>query len=742
MNDELSNGFRLGDWEIWPLRLLLAGPEGEHHVEPKTMEVLLALARQANYVVTRDHLLEQIWPRTYSAEASLTRCVSQLRHCFADNRGHPKYIETIPKRGYRLIAPIAAIETETTTGQQPGNGSTATTKAIAIPKNRRRQQRILWGTGALLLLAGVWLAVLRPAPDPAGPGTLSSSSQPNITVIPPARSIDKPTVTAYRKLSNSQVIMPPVSSPLPLLVDESRLYFQTFADGVLAQSQLAQSGGEVIPLAVPFDLSDSFVGLAGITPDKSEFVFAYFPGARSGPYQTELWVAPVMGGTARRLGRARLGVFSPSGKQLLFMQDSVMYMANADMSEPRKIATPANRVYWIRYSPDGTRVRFSQFLTDYVGRIWELKLDGSAPQQLLAEWPARSACCGSWTPDGRFYVFQARYEQSTQLWAIENSATGEMAAGEPFPITSSAIDFVRPTISSDGKTIFAVGWQLRGEVGEYDDEFDRFKPLPGLESMSVEQVEYSRDKQWVAYVSFPEGALWCRQLGVSRPLQLTPEPMRAASPKWSPDGSTIAFVGWESGGERGIFTVTIDGGNLSKISAEDTHNQSPSWSPDGSGLVFSESVSELLKLYDIRLATIRDLPGSAGLKRPVWSPDGQFIAGWARQDVNPALYDIALYDVAKRETEVVLENVRFPYMSWSADSGSLFLVDSFLRGLERAVYRLTLRDRSLSTIATIGKERNSWGTQGPWVGVKPDGTPIMLRDQSIHNIYALEWNPN
>lgn len=179
-----------------------------------------------------------------------------------------------------------------------------------------------------------------------------------------------------------------------------------------------------------------------------------------------------------------------------------------------------------------------------------------------------------------------------------------MAAGEPFPITSSAIDFMRPTISSDGKTIFAVGWQLRGEVGEYDDEFDRFKPLPGLESMSVEQVEYSRDKQWVAYVSFPEGALWCKQPGVSRALQLTPEAMRAANPKWSPDGSTIAFVGWEPGGKRGIFTVTADGGDLSQISVEDTHNQSPSWSPDGSGLVFGEAGSELLKLYDIRLATI------------------------------------------------------------------------------------------------------------------------------------------
>jgi TolB-like protein/DNA-binding winged helix-turn-helix (wHTH) protein len=106
MNDELSSGFRLKEWEIWPLRNLLNGPDGEQHIEPKAMQVLVALASEPGEVVTREFLLEKVWPDTYSGEVSLTRCISQLRRCFSDDRGNSQFIETIPKVGYRLVAPV------------------------------------------------------------------------------------------------------------------------------------------------------------------------------------------------------------------------------------------------------------------------------------------------------------------------------------------------------------------------------------------------------------------------------------------------------------------------------------------------------------------------------------------------------------------------------------------------------------------------------------------------------------
>ncbi len=110
MNDDLIDGFRLGDWQVWPLRNLLVGPDGEFHVELKTMEVLVTLAGHSNEVVTREALLEAIWPRTYSGDVALTRCISQLRSCLAVDSCDTQFIETIPKRGYRLFAPVTVIE--------------------------------------------------------------------------------------------------------------------------------------------------------------------------------------------------------------------------------------------------------------------------------------------------------------------------------------------------------------------------------------------------------------------------------------------------------------------------------------------------------------------------------------------------------------------------------------------------------------------------------------------------------
>jgi TolB-like protein/DNA-binding winged helix-turn-helix (wHTH) protein/Tfp pilus assembly protein PilF len=106
MSEELNNGFRIKNWEIWPLRDLLVGPDGEHHIEPKAMQVLVALAGHPEQVVTRENLLDEIWPDTYSGEVSLTRCVSQLRSSLSDERGNSEFIETIPKIGYRLVAPV------------------------------------------------------------------------------------------------------------------------------------------------------------------------------------------------------------------------------------------------------------------------------------------------------------------------------------------------------------------------------------------------------------------------------------------------------------------------------------------------------------------------------------------------------------------------------------------------------------------------------------------------------------
>jgi DNA-binding winged helix-turn-helix (wHTH) protein len=106
VSDPLAGGFRIGDHAVEPARGRIVSPAGETHVEPRAMDVLVALARKAGDTVGRDELIESVWKHPYVSDEALSRCISLLRHALGDDRSQPRYLETIPKRGYRLMAPV------------------------------------------------------------------------------------------------------------------------------------------------------------------------------------------------------------------------------------------------------------------------------------------------------------------------------------------------------------------------------------------------------------------------------------------------------------------------------------------------------------------------------------------------------------------------------------------------------------------------------------------------------------
>ncbi len=99
MNSDPKFGFRLGEWQAYPLRNLLVGPPGEVHIEPKVMQVLEQLAANAGEVVERDHLLETLWGGRAMSDEPLTRCIATLRRVLDDSPKEPRFIQTIPKHG-------------------------------------------------------------------------------------------------------------------------------------------------------------------------------------------------------------------------------------------------------------------------------------------------------------------------------------------------------------------------------------------------------------------------------------------------------------------------------------------------------------------------------------------------------------------------------------------------------------------------------------------------------------------
>ena len=133
------------------------------------------------------------------------------------------------------------------------------------------------------------------------------------------------------------------------------------------------------------------------------------------------------------------------------------------------------------------------------GRLYQVGVDGTNLHPLLPDWHTPpEECCGQWTPDGRYFVFQSR----GNIWArAEKGNFLGKANSQPVQLTSGPMSFSSPLPSKDGKKLFVVGALARGELSRYDSRTAEF--IPFLSGISADSVSFSKDGQWVAYWSAP-----------------------------------------------------------------------------------------------------------------------------------------------------------------------------------------------------------------------------------------------
>jgi len=111
--------FRLGDWLVQPNLNRVCSGDAKHQIEPKLMDVLVFLTKDPGSVRSKDEIIEAVWARKFISETTLTRAVAELRRVLGDDAQHPRFIETIPKRGYRLLAPAEWLDGSA--AQTPGH---------------------------------------------------------------------------------------------------------------------------------------------------------------------------------------------------------------------------------------------------------------------------------------------------------------------------------------------------------------------------------------------------------------------------------------------------------------------------------------------------------------------------------------------------------------------------------------------------------------------------------------------
>ena len=161
---------------------------------------------------------------------------------------------------------------------------------------------------------------------------------------------------------------------------------------------------------------------------------------------------------------------------------------------------------------------------------------------------------------------------------------------------------------------------------------------------------------------------------------------------------------------------------------------SPNWSPDGEKIMFSEAGRDRPLILDLLTRSTQSLAGDGRLGAPRWSPDGLHVAGRSGDR-------LVVHNLETGQSRILAEGKFYERWYWSADSRSLFVVDNVFLGSRRSVLRINIEDGNAVKLWQIGRDSSPWGSNGRWIGVTPTGKILMLRNNSIHNIYALDWDP-
>jgi len=683
--------YRFGNFEVDTRSGELRRSGVRIKVQDQPFRILIKLLERAGEVVTRDDLRSALWSADtfVDFDTVLNTAVKRLREVLGESADQPIFIETIPRRGYRFVAPV--------------NGGS---EAVATAPERSKRPSAWWFAAAIasLLVAGAIGAFLVWVRSPA--------------LLPRITSITQITSDGLSKNG--------------LVTDGDRIYFNEISSDHYVVAQVSSAGGStsILDSSTPGWLTVS------VTPDGSELlVVSYKPVAGS-----SLSIMPLPAGSIRPLGvPATDGRWGPDGK-LYFVRDKEILVAGHDGENPRKLVAVQGYAGLSSFSRDGKRLTFSVYddMND-TGTIWVVNTDGSDLHQPLQGWsePSR-VCCGSWSADEKFFLFSRFKDGEWRLWALpENPGFWRRRTREPVQLTAGPLNFLDPILSKDGRKLFAIGSHPKAELVRYDAKANELVPFLG--GLSAGDVEFSHDGKSVVYVRYPEATLWRCKTDGTEAFQLTYPPMRVSLAHWSPDDKQIAFSGIKDGDHWTVYQIPAAGGSLEQLSAGHTNEQDPTWSSDGKRLAFGQfqppgsSSITLIQLLDLSTRHISQVPESNDICCPRWSPDGTSLAAISIDSTRLVIFDFS----TQKWRDLTKVAGQLGYFNWSRD-GKYVYYDT-LMVTEPEFGRIRVADGRRERILGLKDVRRFWGNWGPWTGITPENEPLLVRDISNQEIYALQW---
>jgi Tol biopolymer transport system component/DNA-binding winged helix-turn-helix (wHTH) protein len=702
LSSEVHSLYRFGVFELEAHTGELRRDGVKLKLQDQPYQVLLKLLEHAGQTVTREELRCTLWSSDtfVDFETGLNTTIKRLRETLGDSAENPTFIETVPRRGYRFIAPVS----------RPNSLPEAPIGKIELARSRRR-------FGAAVPLG---VAIL------LGALSVGFSLRWSRPTRLPARVLDFAPLTSDGQAKVGR-----------LLTDGSRIYFSEVLPTGRILAQVSAKGGETT--TIPTTVSDPRP--ADISPDGTELLI--LSGKMKGEdetYEGRLWILPVAGGSARPIDNvlASDAVWGERAETILYSKGHDLFVVNRDGSGSHKFLTVSGYVEYLRWSPDRQRLRFTVSTRAMGGTssIWEVSTNGSGLHEIVPGLRGAAVCCGAWLAGSGDFLFQSTREGRTDLWELPGGHHVLGRGSAPARLTAGPMNFSEPAASGAPNETFVIGSIPRAELVEYLPRTGEFEPY--LSGISAEGVDASRDGQWFAYTLFPEGTLWRINATGSDRLQLTFPPMRAFLPRWSPDGKQIAFIGTTSGGYWTTYVIPAGGGIPRQLVPGNDETADASWTPDGKSIIFGPwkgGAARGIKVLDLSTNQVSAFPGGNELWSPRISPDGRYIAALSQQDSK-----MMLFDRTTRKWEE-LASLYSGYPSWSRDGKFLYFQDWANGGASPSrVVRVRLTDRKLETVLDLRSlGRLSVGTFASWSGLAPDDSILLSRNISTQEIYALKW---
>ncbi|MDH7453063.1 winged helix-turn-helix domain-containing protein [Luteimonas composti] len=551
-----ASRLRVLDCEVDALRRVVARADGSEgrRLTLKAMQVLLVLVEHAGSVVTRETLFQQVWPDTMPTDDVLTQAIAQLRKAFGDDRDAPRYIETIARTGYRLLAPATWLEEPEPKPVRPDVREDAAAVAddtvpVAPAPGPRLSLRVLAGVVALVLAAGAWLWTLAVRDAPARG---SRERAPELDL-------------AYRA-----IVSTPGQERLPALSPDGATvaFAQTAGEGgsVLMLQTVGQTAAR--PLTAPGEVESDTAPAWSRDGTRIAFV-------RISNDSCRFMLVAASGGEPREAGPCLHGSWSqfdwtPDGRGLVMGGQRSDGAAGAALHrldfatgrwQPLAYDVGEGDVDQLpRYSPDGRMLAFRRNLS--LADLWVMSAEGGTPRPLTR---LRGDIRGwDWLPDGSGLVLSHVASQST-LWLLRLE-DGSMQA-LPRPPVGNA---VYPDVAADAwSMVFEVDQSRSGLFRARLDGVAEAAPEPVFASSGVDLLPaLSPDGRTLAFLSDRSMAvqLWLGEVDQPATLRAVEglQPLPRHAPVWSADGRSLLVLGRTGDGER-LFEVDAGSGRVQML---------------------------------------------------------------------------------------------------------------------------------------------------------------------------------